>query len=382
MLTALAIPMDLAGSVTLSDRTEIRASAPGTYGPASVDVETVITGGLTLRSRRFRFALGYSPHLTIWDVGTAAAQPTVAHTGQARAEWIGRRARLSLEEVGSYGGMNLAVSSPSPGPEGQPPSAGLVPSSQILQFASSTTTLAAGLTLQRWTFAARAGYQISGGADADARRTLPLLAGPFGEASAGYALSRVDHAVATLTASETTALSGPEAVLVDASLSDRHRWSGATETWLTAGVSGGRMTIAPLASPSSAAYPVAEIGVARRVVALGRVSVQASARLAPIISPLTGLIDERAQVSLGESYQRERFTTGASLNASRSVPASGPFATSVFNGQLGAGYGVTKLVAFDAGVRGIWQRQEATGATLSMATLFIGVTLRAPPVRL
>jgi hypothetical protein len=169
---------------------------------------------------------------------------------------------------------------------------------------------------------------------------------------------------------------------VDASLSHRHRWSGATDTWLTAGVSEGRTTIGPLATPSSAAYPIAELGVERRASAWGRVSVRASARLAPIISPLAGLVDERAQVTLGENYQRERFTTAASLSASRSVATSDRSATSLFNGQLGAGYGVTKLVALDAGVRGIWQRQEATGATVSMATLSIGVTLQAPPARL
>jgi hypothetical protein len=382
MLTAFAILLDLAGSVTLSDRTEIRARAPGMYGPAAVDAETVITGGLTLRSRRFRFALGYSPHLAIWDAGTAAAQSTVTHSGQAHAEWTGRYARLSLDEVGSYGRTNLAAASPSPAPEGQPPRADLVPSSQVLGFASSTTTLAAGLTLHRWTVAARAGYQISGGADADDQRTLPLLTGPFGGASADYALSLADHALATLTASETTASSGPEALLVDATLGHRRSWSPITETWLTAGVSGVRMTVAPFASPSLAIYPVAEVGLARRAIASSRVSARASARLAPSVSQLTGLVDEWAQVMIGASYQRERLTAGAFLSASRSVSASTPSAGSLVNGELGAGYGAAKLVGLDAGVRGFWQRQEATGAALSVATLFVGVTLRAPPARL
>ncbi len=382
MLTALAIALDLAGTVTLSDRTEIRARAPGTYGPASVDVETVMTGGLTLRSRRFRLALGYAPHLAVSDAGTAAAQPTVVHTGQARAGWIGRRARRSLVESGSYGRVDLAATSPSPEPRGPPLRAELVPSSQLLLLASSTTTLAAGLTLHRWTIAARAGYELSGGADADARRSLPLLAGPFGEASTDYALSRVDHAVATLSAAKTTSSSGPEAALVDATLSHRRRWSRATETWLTAGVSEARMAVTSLASPSSAAYPVAEVGLARRAIASGRVSPRASVRLAPIINPLTGLVDEWAQTTLGARLQRGRLTARGFLGASRSVSANGPSAGSLVSGELSAAYGVTKIVAFDAGVRGLWQRQEATGATLSVATLFIGATLRAPPVRL
>ena len=384
MLTALAIPLDLAGAVTLSDRTEIRARAPGTYGPASVDVETVINGRLTLRSRRLRLTLGYSPRLTIWDANTATAQPTLFHTGVARAEWFGRGTQVSLEEAGSYGGTNLAASSPSPGPEGQPPRPDLLPSSQVVQLASSTTTLAAGLKPRRWTIVARAGYQIWGGADAEARRRLPLLVGPFGEASAAYALSRADYAVAKLTASETTVSSGPESVLVDASLSYRRRWSRITdgslptaETWLTAGVSGGRMAVAPLASPSFAPYPVAEVGLERRPVASTRVI--ASARLGPLVSQWTGLVDEWAQVTLGARHERKRLDADAFLSASRSVSASSPSTGSLVRGELSARYGVTKLVAFDGGVRGFWQRQEATGAALSVGTLFIGVTVRAPP---
>lgn len=382
MLTALAIPMDLTGSATLSDRTEIRARAPGPGGGPSVDVDTVITGGLSLRSRRFSLTLDYSPHLSVWNAGAAAAQLTLAHTGQARAEWIGRRTRLSLEEVGSYGWVNLAASSPSLDPEGQPTRVDLVPSAQILRFVSSTTTLAAGLTLRRWTLDARAGYLISGGADADARRSLPLLGGPFGEANAAYAFSRTGQVVATLAASETTASSGPEAVFVGASLGYRHRWSKATETWLTAGATEVRMTGAPLASQSFSVYPVAELGASRRATASGHVKASVSARLAPIVSQLTGLADERAQVTLGVSYQRERLTARALLGASRSVLSSGPSAGSLFTGELGAGYGVSKLLGVDAGARGLWQRQEATGEALSMATLFIGVTLRAPPARL
>jgi hypothetical protein len=380
MLTALAIPLDLAGSVTLSDRTEVRARAPGTYGAASVDLETVVKGELTLRSRRFRLALGYSPRLTIWDAGTPAVQPTVTHTGEARAEWIGRRTQLSLEQVASYGGTNLAASSAAPSLEGPLPRADLVPRSEVLQLASSTTTLAAGLTLHRWTIAARVGYQIWGGADAEARRSLPLLTGPFGDASAAYDLSRADHVVAKLAASETTASSGPEAVLVDASLSYRRRWSRSTETWLTAGVSEGHVAVTPLTSPGFTPYPVAEVGLARRGIAATHLI--AVARLGPLVNSLTGLIDEWAQVTVGASHDREKLTVSTFLGASRAVSWNSFSAGSLFTGELSARYGVTKLVGFDTGVRAFWQGQEATGAPLSMGTLFLGVTVRAPPTRL
>src|SRR5262249_20954664 len=120
----------------------------------------------------------------------------------------------------------------------------------------------------------------------------------------------------------------------------------------------------------------------RRALASSRMSIRVSARLAPFINPLTGLIDERALVTLGASYQQRELTTAVLLGASGSVNASNPAAESLVNGELSAGYALTKRVAFDAGIRGLWQRQETTGAAFSVAALFIGVTLRAPPARL
>ena len=381
MLAALLFAMDLAGSVDVSDRTELRVRAPGTASSASIDVETALAARLSLSSRRFHFTLGYTPRFTVWDANTAAVQPTLLHSGEARAEWLGRLAQLSLDETASYGGVDLAATPFALAPQGQPPHADLVPSPGVLQLASSTTTLATRLSLRRWTLAASAGYQLSGGATPDAQKLLPLGAGPFGEVSADAAVTRRDHAVTSLSASESSFSSGPADLLGEGSLGYRRLWSRAVETRLSLGVSETRTRASAFAPYTSATYPVAEGVLERRSGADGQLDARVGVRLGPLVNRLLGVVEERVEASLAGSYRRRRLTARVLASGSRSVPASTPIATSLLAGELGVAYGATHVVAVDTGVRGIWQRQEATLGTFSQGTVFIGVTWRAPPAR-
>lgn len=95
---------------------------------------------------------------------------------------------------------------------------------------------------------------------------------------------------------------------------------------------------------------------------------------------LYGDVEERVEATLGATYRARRLTTHAFASGSRSVPATGPYATSLFGGELGSSYGATRVVAVDGGLRSIWQRQEATREAFAQGTLFIGVTLLAPPL--
>src|SRR4051794_12855847 len=106
MLGVLLIAADLAGSLAVSDRTEIRARAPGTASAVSFDLETALAARLSPASPRLRYTLAYSPRLTVWDLDASPPKPTLLHGGTARVEWMSSRSvRLSLDETGSYGGM-------------------------------------------------------------------------------------------------------------------------------------------------------------------------------------------------------------------------------------------------------------------------------------
>jgi hypothetical protein len=379
MLAPFLLALDLAGAVDVSDRTELRVRAPGTNAAASVDVETDLTARLSLRSRRWTYTLEYAPTLTLWDLSAGpAVEPAFFNAGDARVQWQGRSALVSLEENAGYGLVDFASTPVVPGTEGQPPSVTLIPGLSLLPFMSSTTTLTSRLTLPRWTVDISAGYQLAGGATEDAQALLPLSTGPFGEARVDYAALRRDHVFVTLSASDTAFSSGPDDLLVEPSLGYRHLWSRSIETSLRLGVSEGHTRASAVSAEALETFPVVEGVVERRTAREGQLDARASARLGPVINRLVGIVEERVEANLSASYLRRKVTARGFVSASRSVPATGLYATSLFAGELGTAYGAAKLVTVDTGVRFIWQRQEATGVAFSQGTLFLGVTLRAP----
>jgi hypothetical protein len=383
---ALLLAADLVGTLAVSDRTELRLRAPGTApGPAaaSFDLETVPTARLMLASPRWQYALTYAPRLTLWDVNAGGVRPTALHDGAARIEWRSLAARLSLAETGSYGGVDLAAFALTPGADGAAQHVDLVPAPQIIQFASSTTTLASRLTLGRWLVATSVGYQLSGGADAEARAVLPFQIGPFGELSASYAASRRDHVITTLTASEELFSSGPESLLMELDEGWRHALTRTTDVTLTLGASESRARMSALAAHDFETHPVAEAVLEQRNPRPeGQVDLRLDVRLGPVVNRLVGIVDERVGGTLTASHTYRRLTTHALAGVSQSVPASGAYATSLVAGELGVAYALREFVTFDVGVRGLWQRQEAPEAVFLQGTAFAGVTFRAPPVRL
>src|SRR6185437_3751350 len=133
MLPALLLAADLAGTLTVSDRTELRVRVPGTAPEiASVDADTALDVEVALASRRWAASLSYTPRFTLWDLADSAFTPTALQGGRAHVEWIGHHARLSVEENASYGATSFAATSLAPGPaapgeEGQPPRVQPVP---------------------------------------------------------------------------------------------------------------------------------------------------------------------------------------------------------------------------------------------------------------
>lgn len=388
---------DLAGSFTVSDRTEARVRAPGTNATgtaaASLDLETVPEARLTLASRRVRYSFSYAPRLTLWDVN-AGAHPTWLNNGAARVEWHSELTRLSIDQVGSYGGVSFAYVSLMPGPEGAPPRVDAVPAPQIIQYASSTTTLASRVTLRRWAIDTSLGYRFDGGADVASRLVLPFQRGPFGEASLAYAASRIDHVVTTVAGSEAAFSSGPESVVTEIDEGYRHAWSRTTETRLTVGISQVRARTTGITAYTFETHPVAEVVLEERPPSAGgHVNVRIGLRVGPVVNRLLGIVDERVQGTLAAAYTYQRLTTHAFAIASQTVPPSAPYATELVSGELGAAYDVSNVVRFDVGVRGLWQRLDpavAMGRPLPSSaqvaflqgTIFAGVTLRAPPVRM
>ncbi len=412
MLVGLPLTADVAATVTLSDRTETRLRDPGdTSTGSSLDVATAPEARLMLAWPRTGITFAYTPRLTFWDINDVGVQPTWLDAGSARMDWRDGNTRLSLEQDASYGAMSFANLTFAPGPGAQPsagvvpppgpvattpPSVDVIPSPQILQFESLSTTLGSRVEGQRWEFRSSVGYQLSGGADAASRSIIPLQRGPLAEAAMTFATSPLDHLATTVTGEETTFSSGPEILLGEADEGWKHLWSAVSEMDLTLGVSGARVVEAPFSQSVREVNPVAEATLEQRILAdEDRVTLRVGARLGPVVNRLLGIVDERVQGTLMSKWTHGPFAMTAFASAQQSVPTGGPNATELFTGELGLAYAATDAVAFDIGVRGLSQKanQPVVSNTTSGATniveanivqgiVFVGVTFRSPTMPL
>jgi hypothetical protein len=126
-------------------------------------------------------------------------------------------------------------------------------------------------------------------------------------------------------------------------------------------------------------HPVAE-GIFER--SLPTLAVRVAVRLGPVVNRLLGVVDERLQGTLALTRARGPFVSHAYAGAAQSVPTTGESAIRLLSGELGVAYDTNDVVFPDIGVRGLWQRQESAPADLLQVTVFMGLTLRAPPTRL
>jgi hypothetical protein len=392
MLVALSMAADLLATLALSDRTETRLRAPGDTPTApSIDLATTPEARLVLASSRSRFTLAYMPRLTLWDINDVGLRPLWLDTGSALFESRYGGTTLSLTQDASYGAMSFADLTFAPSPEGAPPRVDVVPSSQIIEFASTTTTLRSRTETPRWNLGSSIAYQLSGGADSSSRSVIPLQKGPVADATATYAGSPVDGFVTTLDGSETAFSSGPEILLGEADEGWRRHWSAVTETDLTVGASDARVRASSLAQSVEQIDPVAEAILEQRILTDGdRVTLRVDSRLGPVVNRLFGIVDERIQGTLECKWTHGPFATDAFASAQQSVPTGGPDATELFAGEVDLSYAATEVVAFDMGARGLWQKAPqlfgpsvAPGPTTTVVQgiVFVGVTLRAPTIR-
>jgi hypothetical protein len=233
MLPTVVVVADYAGTLVLSDRSDVRARvtqqtgaqagvvAVGTAGGSTttpvvvpnggptvgVDVETKPYAALQLTDRRWNFRLEYGPSLTLPDLELGVS-PQFYQTGVAGIEWHSREVKLSLNETGSYGDLNsgylfqpnqnsTAPGAATPPPNqagGTPPSNQLAPSaSQSLTYVSSNTVLRADVrTGTRSSFYTSAAYLVSGGINTP---LLPETYGPRFEAGLTFGVGRRNQLV-------------------------------------------------------------------------------------------------------------------------------------------------------------------------------------------
>lgn len=379
LASALVAVAALQGTVDASARTEARAR--NSYQGATVfDLETALNMMAQLRSRRWELELGYAPRLT--RRGDVGSSPDFLHGVTLGAGYHTRLASISISEEGSYGRQSWIPFTPDSTLAPVAAGLGALPATLVINYASSRTGLLAKLApARRWGLSLSLEHALSGGTDAASRAAIPLQAGPRGTLSAEYALTRTDHLTSTLGASRTRFSTGPEDVLLQATESWRHALGRNTESTLAGGSAWATSRAGASEAFRSLAYPIAEATIAHRIPSL-RIEARASGRLAPVIDPLSGRVDERLDSFGSVLWNATRaFQIFGQAGAVQSVDWARPGAvTMVYHGLL-ATYRVNKIVQLDGGTRGFWWSTRGTDAPPVQWAIFAGLTLTAPQAR-
>lgn len=380
---------DLTGTLTLSDRSEVRVRT--FEGETQPGVDAVTTPGirLDLVGRRVSYSLGYSIGLTLQDL-ELGVEPQVFQTLSSRMSWLAtRELRLSLSEDGTYGTYNYSALVPAPttvsGPPATPATIQLLPGAETILYGSSRSTATAQLRATRaLTLTLSPSYFVGGGLNEASRAVIPLETAPRLELAAGYTVDRRNSLFTTLAVTDsafTAAACGPTAGavatnapvatctphndLVEVSESWRIRLSRVDDVSLAIGATGtdsrGEAT-----GDGTHVFPTASatwLHAVRDSASSGG-TVSADVRVMPVIDVRYGTVDQRAQARLAWTWKTRRVTFSTDLGFTESLPPSEPEAATFVGGGVELLYSLDRSRRFDlgGGDRGAWQSQAPTPA--------------------
>jgi len=310
MLAALILGVLLgadAAGYQLSARSETRSGSVGAAGvpSPSLDEQFNILAGVFGTSGRMRGDLSYAPSLT-YDF-RSKGDPDVLHRGFATGTYrLARGTTLSLGENVAYGHRDFRPLAPQPQDPAQALPAVVDPKlAQLgvvsyLQWGTGVgidQALAPGIVL-----GVHGSYGASGGADADARRALPLQHTASGSARLAWVIDRRDSIGFSTGAVRTSTGPGISSTILSAGLGLDHRFSTATVGTLGAGASlsrdetSGVTNVAPVRPTAAAGITHSELVFGRKVVSAARVAVDTA------IDPFGGRTYSRVEGSLSVGF--------------------------------------------------------------------------------
>jgi hypothetical protein len=397
---------DAAGTIDLSDRTEVRGrSSQGVLPNPALDVANTATGQVNLTDRLWTFNLGYSASLLEADVAPAPAF-MVMQFGNLGATWADRTVKLSIAEYGTYGLLNSATNGPlatlqptamqTQAPTAPPQGVQLLAAPAIIRFGASRTVLTATDRLgRRETFSAIVEYAMQGGLDPSSQAVLPFTQGPRFTADLAEALSGRHTLDVRLSLQHAETSAAPCSALIPPNLIAQlslpcapvtsiergeatwgYRLSRQTDVSAGAGVAAVQVRLQD-AQPGvdGALFPVGSASIVH-VEPIGRMATTFRIDLAvgPFLNYLTGTVDERAQGTGSVLVPTHDVTYSGSFGATQSLTSTFVEPLTSLQIALGAEYAASRLVGLGGGFRYAWQQEQTVG-TFSVATIYVALTL-------
>jgi hypothetical protein len=470
MIALAVVAAQYAGTfdASVSARGDGRINAPATVVSVEGKQEKVVAAAdasfsasafVHVRDRHWDFSVAYSPSIVVPDLElqvdrdvNPSVDPTVLNGASASLRWHDRYSWFSVTESGAYGQISTTVpyagaptittpqqqtsgtmQTPSqtttppgmtttllPGMTGTPTQAATQTtlfSQRDVQYAASSTGVAAGMTFGRRTTATLAGsYTLSGGLDADTH-ILPYQSGPTGALSIATRISR-SEAVFTTVSGDYAYMDGecplyllplypnsPRAV-AEMQTPIPYQLPCTTKTYTAQLVEGytrmlGRQStvfatvgVAAANGPvqnggeSLGIVPVFSLGYTEGLYTFWPGSLSVTLGVGPTVDLLTSIIsDEATLVAALNARVTKTVTVAFSVGGVQSIPipANDSPVTSVSAG-IEAHVRVNRQIDVNGGVQGYWQEQVYGGGAGLPAQSFltftpiadVGVTVRAP----
>ena len=330
-------------------RSEARARTPVGSEEGTIQ-ELQLDGRLafSLFSPTVRLVAAYEPRLRAAREGGIREH---LHQGILGARWDAAAGRtLRLEERAGFGETDFSpLGAVSAAPD-------RLPSSRMAKTVRSATRgswdeiLARGVRL-----GVTAAWEVSGGADAEARRTIPLQRGPRATALTEWDLSPVSVLGLALSGSATHYSNGTDTYLGGAELQLRRALEGDLTLEGAAGAGGasdGRRT---------RALPIAALR-ARWAVPGSRFAIEGSARVAPASDWLGAGVYERGEASATvEWLVASDLTLGLRAGGSAALTDLKGTNAGIATAQAGAIWTVSRNFSLDAGVRSAYLARPLAG---------------------
>ena len=376
-IAALAAGLLIDGSV----RTEARGgTSVGGEDPSSAGISLDVQARTSNADGALRFGLSPSAVLA------QGRQVFVRGFGEAELRF-GRRAWVRLRQALGYGSVDLSPVATVVAPAAGPVPVQSPPGSRFVSLEESNTSLDVDATAsRRLRIGGSAAWVVSGGADAEARTSLPLTRGPLLRAHLDWAATRLDMLGLELSARDQRYSNELHQRATVASLTAawRMRTGRGTELSLSLGPGIGRAEQDDQPA-TTVAYAVGTADL--RATPWRDLSASLGASIEPLGDPLSGEIVERGSVRAAAVWDRHRgVSVAARLNASMAMTsgmgATAPRSGDVYlQGELSATVPLSARSNLAVGARGAFLSRPLLNQPEDQWVAFLSYVAQLPLLR-
>lgn len=366
-----ALILAAAGTLEVSERTELRIRDGSDRETAGVELEAAPTAVFGLRTRTDELSLTYAPRFVVRDVDLRPVFEAL-HGLSLAASTRDRRTVLSAFADASYGTTTttaLALATPT---DTEAAAAQSIPDGGTIAYAASRVGL--GVThaaSRRLALRGSVEEQVSGGANDVGRALIPQQTGPRLTLGADLALTRSDRASTAFEGSYAAFSTEAEAAVAQLEETYRRTWSRRTATSLGVGLAGSWSRPSEGGPEARGLYPTARAALTWRAPS-ELLEANLSLAVSPVIDRLEGSVDERLYGTLAAAW---RLTSSAGVRAqvaaAQSLPWTDPESVSLGAGEAAFWLRWSPRARTELGTQGALQSgQDRLSWVLFVATTF------------